>query len=244
MTGNFENLQFSFPKLQFNLFDIDGYEERIINNIFTRAKIGSSLIIKLVLNNPKLINKTNSLLSTLLLEVAYAGNIHLVNILLDNGADINAQNMFGMNALMLTDSLALSSLLLDRGININAKSKHGYNVLMIKAREDKFDACKLYLKKGIDLMLSDDFGNTALTDYGKFVHPPLGNDVIIQRRNILLSLRQNYLNFERRKSFLMALAYSGVLVKSNNYIINDKRKSKAISVFGITDLQPLIASFL
>jgi ankyrin repeat protein len=244
MSGNFDDLPFNYPKLQFNLFNIDEYEERIINNIFIRAKIGSNLIIKLVLNNPKLINKTNSHLSTLLLQVAYAGNIHLANILLDNGADINAQNMFGMNALMLTDSIALSSLLLDRGININAISNHGCNVLMIKAREDKFDACKLYVKKGIDLMLSDDFGNTALTDYGKFVHPPLSNDIIIQKHNILLSLRQNYLNFERRKSFLMALAYSGVLVKSNNYIINDKRKLKAIIVFGLTDLQPFIASFL
>jgi ankyrin repeat protein len=233
MSGNFDSLEFYFPKLQFNLFNIEEYEERIINNIFTRARYGSSLIIKLVLNNPKLINKTNSHLSTLLLEVAYAGNIHLANILLDNGADINAQNMFGMNALMLTQSLALTSLLLDRGININAKEMHGNNVLMIKAREDKFDACKLYLKKGIDLMLSDDFGNTALTDYGKFVHPPLSNVDFIQKHNILLLLRQNYLNFERRNSFLMALAYSGVLVNSNNYIINDERKSKVINVFVI-----------
>jgi len=244
MSNNFDDLQFSFPKLQFNLFNIEEYEERIINNIFTRARYGSSLIIKLVLNNPKLINKTNSHLSTLFLEVTYAGNIHLANILLDNGADINAQNMFGMNALMLTKSLDFTSLLLDRGANINATDNYGYNVLMIKACEDNLEACKLYLKKGIDLNLSDNFGNTALTDYGKFVHPPLSKDVIIQRHKILLLLRQNYLNFERRKSFLMALAYSGVLVNSNNYIINDERKSKVINVFELKELQKNIISFL
>lgn len=64
MSGNFNNLPFDYPKLQFDIFNIDEYEERIMNNIFIRAKIGSSLIIKLVLNNPKLINKTNSHLST------------------------------------------------------------------------------------------------------------------------------------------------------------------------------------
>jgi len=236
MSANFDNLPFDYPKLQFNIFNIEEYDERIINNIFTRARYGSSLITKLVLNNPKLINKTNSHLSTLLLEVAHSGNIYLGNILLDNGADINAQNIFGMNALMLTRSLDFTSLLLDRGANINAKDIHGCNVLMIKARNDNLDACKLYITKGIDWKLSD--------DYGKFVHPPLSNDVITQRHRILLLLRQNYLNFERRKSFLMSLAYSGILVNSNNYIINDKRKSKAISVFGITDLQKIIGSFL
>jgi ankyrin repeat protein len=103
--------------------------------------------------------------STPLMDAAVAGSVEAMALLLDRGADVNAQNPFGTTALMMSATdIAKVRLLLDRGANVNLASKQGRTALFVAAMSDPSAAIvKLLIAKGADVRAKDAFQNTILT---------------------------------------------------------------------------------
>jgi ankyrin repeat protein len=102
--------------------------------------------------------------STPLMYAAAVGSTDAVKLLLDNGADVNAQNGTGLTALMFASTdLPKTRLLLDRGANPNLASKLGRTPLFLAAMSQRSaDIVRALVGKGADLKTKDTFGNTFL----------------------------------------------------------------------------------
>lgn len=89
-------------------------------------------------------------------------------LLLDHGANIDAQNNEGMNALMKAcytkDNFSFITLLLARGIDVNASSRMGVTALHAAAVYGIYGAIDLLLAAGADLEARDSNGMTAFFD--------------------------------------------------------------------------------
>jgi len=100
-----------------------------------------------------------------LLYAAAVGSIEAMKLLLDKGADVNAQNAFGTSALMISAvDIAKVRLLVERGANVKLASKQGRTALFVAAMSDQSaDIVRYLVAKGADLKARDAFGNTILT---------------------------------------------------------------------------------
>ena len=77
-------------------------------------------------------NEHTDIASTPLMNAAYRGNTNIINMLLENGADINYTTDFGMTALMYAASF------------------------------NQFEAAKVLLENNADTSITDEYGRTAL----------------------------------------------------------------------------------
>ncbi|HTB18916.1 MAG TPA: ankyrin repeat domain-containing protein [Bryobacteraceae bacterium] len=93
---------------------------------------------------------------TPLMYAAEIGSVDAMRLLLDHGADVNAQNAFGSTALMWSASdPAKVRLLLDRGAQVNTVAKSGRTALIIAAfTNPSAQVVRLLLAKGakVDVM--------------------------------------------------------------------------------------------
>ena len=93
---------------------------------------------------------------TPLMYAAEIGSVDAMRLLLDRGADVNAQNAFGSTALMWSVSDAAKvRLLLDRGAQVNTAAKSGRTALIIAAfTNPSAEVVRLLLAKGakVDVM--------------------------------------------------------------------------------------------
>jgi hypothetical protein len=90
----------------------------------------------------------------------------VAHLLLDRGADIDAQNRDGETALILAadrDLLNMVKALLDRGADINHQDKRGETALTRAARMDNAEVVALLLERGADPALENKRGQTALS---------------------------------------------------------------------------------
>ena len=72
-------------------------------------------------------------------------------VLLDAGANVNAQNRFGNTALMLASSrgnLGIVRLLLSRGADVGIKNSHGSTALDLAVREGNLEVADILRKAG------------------------------------------------------------------------------------------------
>ena len=86
---------------------------------------------------------------------ALYGDSEVVRLLLDNGANPNAQNDDGGTALMYAiDDAEKTRLLLEHGVNPNLRSGEGRTALLIAVgRAGSYSVVKLLLEKGADAKL-------------------------------------------------------------------------------------------
>src|ERR1051326_1508762 len=89
------------------------------------------------------------------------GNAQQMKLLLESGADVNAQNAFHATALIWAGGDAVKSqLLIEHGAHVNVPTEQGRPALMAAAkRNGNADLVRLLLKMGADVKTP---GNTAL----------------------------------------------------------------------------------
>ncbi len=94
---------------------------------------------------------------TPLMYAAEIGSLQAMRLLLDRGADVNAQNAFGSTALMWSVSDAAKvRLLLDHGAQVNTAAKSGRTALIIAAfTNPSAEVVRLLLAKGAKVGVMD-----------------------------------------------------------------------------------------
>ena len=104
----------------------------------------------------------------------YSGNLEVVRILIEYGADINASSMYGTPIFDASGGAYLKGgsvvrLLLKHGADINARNHDGQTPLhwAVKLNFTKLEAVRLFLENGVDIEAKDNDGKTALQEAAK-----------------------------------------------------------------------------
>ena len=94
---------------------------------------------------------------TPLMYAAEIGSVDAMRLLIDRGADVNAQNAFGSTALMWSVSDAAKvHLLLDHGAQVNTSARSGRTALIIAAfTNPSAEVVRLLLAKGAKVQVMD-----------------------------------------------------------------------------------------
>jgi ankyrin repeat protein len=110
-------------------------------------------------------NLADQMGETPLMSAAAAGSLDAMTLLLEKGADVNAQNAFESTALVwAVPDMKKVQLLVERGANVNAAPKTGRTAAFVAAMTDESaPLVKMLAAKGADLKARDAFGNTILT---------------------------------------------------------------------------------
>ena len=93
-------------------------------------------------------------------------NYDKMRILIDNGADLNAFDEHGQNALFACNSLIYTEALVEAGININVVDKYGQNVLFDRMHYEAYESFDYLLDKGIDTSSVNELGQNILFHHG------------------------------------------------------------------------------
>ena len=112
---------------------------------------------------------------TVLMYAAFNGQTPIVKMLIEAGADVNAQDKVGTSALMFAASAPGATetvqLLLDSGAKINmVDNNEHFSALMWAAAEGQPENVKLLLKHKADVSLQDIDGDTAESFAAKAGH--------------------------------------------------------------------------
>jgi ankyrin repeat protein len=101
---------------------------------------------------------------TPLMMAAETGSVTTMRILIEHGADINAENAFGSTALIWSASdVQKVRLLVEHGADVNKAGKSGRTALMIAAlSRSPLETVRLLIAKGADTSVVDQQGMTAL----------------------------------------------------------------------------------
>jgi ankyrin repeat protein len=102
--------------------------------------------------------------ATPLMHAAAFGNVEILKLLLDAGADVNARNDFDATALLWgARDPNKARLLIARGADVNARSRQGRTPLMLASLgHGESSIVALMLEKGADVNVKDKRGDTAL----------------------------------------------------------------------------------
>lgn len=106
--------------------------------------------------------------STPLMEAARIGDIELLKLLLQYGADIHAQDHWGLSALFYARNHDAITYLLDCGANINDMDFHSQTLLFEVVHSDDVDLIQFVLDKGANINHQNKYGETALMTIASF----------------------------------------------------------------------------
>jgi ankyrin repeat protein len=190
---------------------------------------------------------------TPLMSAAAVGSIEAMRFLLEQGADVNAQNAFGSTALVwsATDR-AKTQLLLDRGATVDTASKTGRTALFVAAMSDgSAPIVRLLIAKGANPKGRDVFQNTMLTAAA------VGNDLDTMRVFVDAGVDVNAVgvtglspliaaaynaNLDAVKLFLSKGASVNAVASSPTLFPLDSPKSGPLALSAVTPLMAAAAS--
>ena len=100
-------------------------------------------------------------------EASACNRIDVIELLLDRGANIEAQARNGMTAFIYASAMnnaEIAQLLLDRGANIEAQALNGKTALMYAFKYGHYKIAQLLLYRGANIEARDNHGRTALIE--------------------------------------------------------------------------------
>ena len=112
-----------------------------------------------------LIKKGAEVNNDALIDASFKGYSRLVNVLLKNGADANAQNQngdFALHSAVNGQHKNMVSNLLKHGADVNMQTRNGMTPLMTAAAGGNPDILDVLLKKGARVNILSNHGNSAL----------------------------------------------------------------------------------
>ncbi|HUN98464.1 MAG TPA: ankyrin repeat domain-containing protein [Bradyrhizobium sp.] len=138
---------------------------------------------------------------------AVVGSLDAMKLLIDAGADVNAQNNSGATALVWSaTNLAKVKLLVAHGANVNAATKRGRTALLIAAMSDNSaGVVQFLLDNGADAKATDFLKTTALRA------ATLGNDTETIRMLIGAGIDVNAADLPGITPLMMAAGWNGNL---------------------------------
>ncbi len=175
---NFNVLHFSAEKghteivklLIVNGADIEAKVESILDTPLSRAvRKERKATVEALISMGANVNTTNAIGSTPLHFAAISGNLDIVRLLLENGAEVNAKTNGGdlpgvtpIHAAAFEGQTRIVELLLVKGADINAVTQSGYTPLRRSVDQGDLVMAKLLLEKGGNIETTDKYGLTLL----------------------------------------------------------------------------------
>ncbi len=109
------------------------------------------------------VNDVNEYGETALGNAAYCGDVDLITLLLQHGADPKVKDEGSILAnIIFAESLDALKLLVEYGADVNARGSHGQTPLMIAAYRGNVDIVSYLLDRGADASLRDEGNQSAL----------------------------------------------------------------------------------
>ncbi len=157
---------------------------------------------------------------TPLIEAAIADNFEIAKVLIENGVNVNLQDMTGGTALHWAaenNNLNLAELLLKKGADPNAYTFAGQPILVIPILRQKNKLKNLLLKNGASLEFAQDFINTKLLGH---IFELVGTANIIDPKNnfVELDFEGFYLEFS------LAIIAESLAQFKNHFAARDLRR--------------------
>lgn len=133
--------------------------------------------VRMLVQDKLAVNARNAYSETPLTLAVRRGNTAIVKTLVANGADVNVRTADGMSPLVIASRFRtgdLARFLVNNGANVNPPYK-GTNAMSEALRFSRFDLVPLYIEKGANLDVRNQFGETPLFYAARF-----GNQGIIR----------------------------------------------------------------
>jgi len=160
-----------------------------------------------------------------------AGNGHtdVVKLLIDNGAYVNAEGIYGWTALHAlawngrnNKAKEIAGLLLTNGANVNAKTDSGETPLMLASADGYKDIVeRLLLAKGVDVDVENNNGKTALS----FAREN-GHQDIVDRLKAAGAKDQTILQTPRQDSAMTAHTSKTIFYRPARQLVKFSGKAK------------------
>ena len=117
---------------------------------------------------------------TPLMNAVYNGNTNIINMLLENGADINytTDEMTPLIYAAYKGNTNIINTLLENGVDINYTNYYGMTALMYAASYNQFEAVKILLENNADTSITDEDGRTALDMAKSKDNRKYNNDIV------------------------------------------------------------------
>ncbi len=143
-----------------NATDLDGHSPLWF---CCRHKFFNDYIAQLLIEHGADINQKNRDKEPILSMAVKKKNIHAINFLIRNSADINAQNFYGETALSIAlPDIELAKLLIENGSNVDAQNTQGDTALHLAAENDNYDFAEYLLEHKANPNIQNCKGETPL----------------------------------------------------------------------------------
>lgn len=116
-----------------------------------------------------------------LIEASREGDLAIVTMLLENGADVDMKDNEGWTALIWASSTGRTGIvieLLKKGANVNAKSDFGISALHIASVNGRTEIVRELLKNDADVNAKNNDGYTALMWASRFGHREIVRELL------------------------------------------------------------------
>ncbi|MES9684713.1 ankyrin repeat domain-containing protein [Gottfriedia acidiceleris] len=135
----------------------------------------------LLLNGCASFAKGEEKVSEQLFQAAKRGETDLVKKLIENGADMNAQNSNGQTATMIATyhhDFKTVKVLIDAGADVNIRDLMKNNPFLYAGAEGFIDILKLSIKAGADPTITNRYGGTALIPASEHGYVDVVNELL------------------------------------------------------------------